>query len=57
LRWCGRDIVTMCEAELRAIRGGQISRIFEEPTTALNPVLPIGSRIEESLKAHIPRPS
>ena len=52
VRWRGRDILAMRDAELRAIRGGQISMIFQEPTTALNPVLPIRTQIEENLKAH-----
>jgi peptide/nickel transport system ATP-binding protein len=50
--WQGRDIVKMTSRELRAVRGGQISMIFQEPTTALNPVLTIGLQIEENLRAH-----
>lgn len=50
--WGGRDILKMRDADVRAVRGGQISMIFQEPTTALNPVLPIGLQIEENLRAH-----
>ncbi|SHE51571.1 peptide/nickel transport system ATP-binding protein/oligopeptide transport system ATP-binding protein [Loktanella atrilutea] len=50
--WHGKDIVRMTDAELRAVRGGQISMIFQEPMTALNPVLPVRVQIEENLRAH-----
>ncbi|MEZ5777025.1 MAG: ABC transporter ATP-binding protein [Paracoccaceae bacterium] len=50
--WQGRDILTMSGADLRGVRGGQISMIFQEPMTALNPVLPVFTQIEENLKAH-----
>ena len=42
----------MAEGDLRKVRGGQISMIFQEPMTALNPVLPVNVQIEENLKAH-----
>ncbi len=50
--WHGRDIVQMNDSDLRAVRGGQISMIFQEPMTALNPVLPVRIQIEENLRAH-----
>jgi peptide/nickel transport system ATP-binding protein/oligopeptide transport system ATP-binding protein len=50
--WQGQDLMAMTEAQLRAVRGGQISMIFQEPTTALNPVLPVSVQIEENLRAH-----
>ena len=50
--WRGRDLVALPEAGLRAVRGGQISMIFQEPMTALNPVLPVRVQIEENLRAH-----
>jgi peptide/nickel transport system ATP-binding protein len=50
--WRDRDILKMGAKDLRAVRGGQISMIFQEPATALNPVLPIGLQIEENLRAH-----
>ena len=50
--WQGRDLMTMTERQLREVRGGQISMIFQEPTTALNPVLPVSIQIEENLQAH-----
>ncbi|GAA0573402.1 ABC transporter ATP-binding protein [Caenispirillum bisanense] len=48
----GRDILTMSEREQRALRGGRIAMIFQEPMTALNPLMTVGDQIEESLKAH-----
>ena len=50
--WQGHDLVAMPDAELRRVRGGAISMIFQEPMTALNPVLPVRVQIEESLRAH-----
>ena len=50
--WQGRDLLAMPEAQLRHVRGGEISMIFQEPTTALNPVLSVAVQIEENLRAH-----
>ncbi len=50
--WRGRDLLTMPEPELEAIRGGQIGMVFQEPMAALNPVLSIGLQIDEVLVAH-----
>ena len=50
--WQGRDLLAMPEPELRKVRGGEISMIFQEPATALNPVLPVAVQIEENLRAH-----
>ena len=50
--WQGRDLVAMDAAALRRVRGGQVSMIFQEPMTALNPVLPVRVQIEENLRAH-----
>ena len=52
--WRGRDLVAMSAEELRRIHGSEIAMIFQEPMTALNPVLPIGMQIEENLIAHTP---
>jgi len=51
----GRDVLKMTAEELRAIRGGVVSYVFQEPAAALNPVLRIGTQIQESLKLHQPR--
>ena len=48
----GKDILSMSETEQRTLRGGRIGMIFQEPMTALNPLMTVGEQIEESLKAH-----
>ena len=50
--WGGHDLVTAPAPTLAAIRGGQIAMIFQEPMTALNPLLPVGLQITESLAVH-----
>ncbi len=48
----GRDLLTLGEAQMRDVRGNDISMIFQEPMTSLNPVLTIGSQISETLRLH-----
>ena len=48
----GRDLLECSDAEMRAIRGKEISMIFQEPMTSLNPVLNVGRQIGESLRLH-----
>jgi len=48
----GQDLLSMREREMRRIRGNQISMIFQEPMTSLNPVFTIGDQIEEVLRVH-----
>jgi oligopeptide/dipeptide ABC transporter ATP-binding protein len=48
----GRDLRALDEREMQRIRGAEISLIFQEPMTALNPVFTIGSQIEETLRVH-----
>src|SRR3954469_6371049 len=50
----GRDVLKMSPAELREIRGGVVSYIFQEPAASLNPVLRVGAQIKEALKLHRP---
>lgn len=47
-----KDLLHMPAAELRRVRGNQISMIFQEPMTSLNPVLKIGEQIAEVLRLH-----
>ncbi|HSO08234.1 MAG TPA: ABC transporter ATP-binding protein [Pelomicrobium sp.] len=49
----GRDLLRLAEDEMRAIRGRDISMIFQEPMTSLNPVLTIGFQIMEPLLIHL----
>ena len=48
----GRDLLTLPEREMRRIRGARISLIFQEPMTALNPVMRVGDQIAEALTVH-----
>ncbi|WP_328989202.1 ABC transporter ATP-binding protein [Kribbella sp. NBC_01245] len=48
----GVDLVTASERELRQIRGGRIGMVFQDPTTALNPVIRIGRQIDEAVLLH-----
>ena len=50
----GRDVLKMSNGELRDIRGGVVSYVFQEPGASLNPVFRIGNQIMESLKLHRP---
>jgi peptide/nickel transport system ATP-binding protein/oligopeptide transport system ATP-binding protein len=52
IRWRGSEIAGLPEAALRRVRGREIGMIFQEPMTALNPVLPVRLQIDENLKAH-----
>lgn len=48
----GKDLLQVPEAEMRALRGGRIGMIFQEPMTSLNPVYTCGAQIRESLSVH-----
>jgi oligopeptide/dipeptide ABC transporter ATP-binding protein len=48
----GRNLTTLSEQEMRQVRGAQVSMIFQEPMTALNPVLEVGFQIAEAVLAH-----
>jgi oligopeptide/dipeptide ABC transporter ATP-binding protein len=48
----GEELTTATEKRLRAIRGNEISMIFQEPMTSLNPVYTVGEQIAEVLRAH-----
>lgn len=52
-----RDLCRLSEREMRQVRGAQIAMIFQEPMTALNPVLEVGAQIAEAVLAHesVPR--
>ncbi len=48
----GEDLLAKSESEMRSIRGGEISIIFQDPMTALNPVLRVGEQIAEVVRLH-----
>ena len=52
VRYAGRDLLALSEAEMRRIRGNDIAMIFQEPMTSLNPVLTIGRQITEVVRRH-----
>jgi ABC-type glutathione transport system ATPase component len=52
VRFQGRDLATLAEPEIRAVRGAGISLIFQEPMTALDPVMRVGDQIAEVLRIH-----
>jgi len=48
-----RDLLALDESDMRQIRGNQISMIFQQPNSCLNPVFKAGSQVEEQLKVHL----
>ena len=48
----GRDLLALTEVELREVRGEEISYIFQDPLTSLNPVLTIGTQLTEGMLVH-----
>jgi peptide/nickel transport system ATP-binding protein len=50
--WKGQDLLTMKPSALRQIRGSEISMIFQDPMTSLNPVHTIGRQLEEAILLH-----
>ncbi|MDY0380240.1 MAG: ATP-binding cassette domain-containing protein, partial [Defluviitoga tunisiensis] len=53
IRYKDIDVLALSDNQLRKIRGKEISMIFQEPMTALNPVFTIGDQIIESLELHL----
>jgi oligopeptide/dipeptide ABC transporter ATP-binding protein len=50
----GRDLLALAPEELRRIRGDQVSMIFQNPTSSLNPVFSVGDQVGEAIKVHHP---
>ncbi len=48
----GRDLLKLSEAQMQDVRGGEMAMIFQEPMTALNPVLTIGYQLDEQIMKH-----
>ncbi len=46
----GRDLLTLSEREMRGVRGGDVAMIFQEPMTALNPLMSVGDQVAEVLQ-------
>ena len=49
----GEDLLAMSNEEIRQIRGGQISMVFQDPMTSLNPIMTIGKQLEEPMLLHL----
>jgi peptide/nickel transport system ATP-binding protein len=54
VRFADEDLLSLPEEEMRRIRGSRISMIFQEPMTALNPVMRVGDQVAEAILAHYP---
>lgn len=52
IRYNGQNLLTFSQEQMRSIRGGDISMIFQEPMTSLNPIYTIGNQIAEVLLTH-----
>ena len=52
IRYRGENLIDFDEARMRRIRGNEISMIFQEPMTSLNPVFTVGTQIEEAIVLH-----
>ncbi|MBZ5524121.1 MAG: ABC transporter ATP-binding protein [Acidobacteriia bacterium] len=52
VKFCGQSLGSMPEEEMRRLRGARISMIFQEPMTALNPVMRVGDQVAEAVRAH-----
>jgi peptide/nickel transport system ATP-binding protein len=52
IRFDGRDLLSLPVPEMRALRGGRIGMIFQEPMTSLNPVATVGRQVEEAILLH-----
>ena len=48
----GRDLLRLSPREMRRVRGNELAMVFQDPMTSLNPVMPIGRQIAESLRLH-----
>ena len=53
IRYRGRELLGLPEPDLRRVRGREIAMIFQDPMTALNPVMKIGTQISEPLRHHL----
>ena len=53
----GEDLTQYSKAQMRKIRGGKISMIFQDPMSSLNPLIPVGKQVAEMIREHHPEKS
>jgi peptide/nickel transport system ATP-binding protein len=54
VRFEGRDLLTLDEKRMRGLRGNRIAMVFQDPMSALNPVMTVGDQLTEAIRAHAP---
>jgi peptide/nickel transport system ATP-binding protein len=54
IKFSGVDVTTLDAESMRRMRGRDLAMIFQEPMTALNPVMPVGEQVAEAIRAHRP---
>jgi peptide/nickel transport system ATP-binding protein len=52
IRFAGQELATLPDAQIRALRGGAMSMVFQEPMSSLNPVFTVGNQIAEVVRVH-----
>src|ERR1700733_10628030 len=52
IRLDGRELTVLPERTIRALRGGDMAMIFQEPMTSLNPVMTVGAQLTEAIREH-----
>jgi len=52
VRFQGRNLLDMADGELRAVQGSRMAMIFQDPSSSLNPVIPVGDQIAECIRTH-----
>jgi peptide/nickel transport system ATP-binding protein len=52
IHWNGRDLLRLTESEMRKVRGNEISIVFQEPLSSLNPVFTCGEQVREAISLH-----
>lgn len=57
IRFDGKNLLRLPQEKMRAVRGNEVAMVFQDPTSALNPLLSIGTQISDAIQAHLPRKS